>query len=339
MVLNSFKGQFEILANGAQGKATFVVGQAGQTTPASATGAATGVATIGDFKITTTKDVYAKGEAVAAKVEYTGTDITLTSGATITLAPTNLDKNDTAIVKFPAGALKKGATQTVTFAGKADGTNNAITVAGVAADTKAAAPVVEKLAKGAAAGKFNIQLDKAVELTQGKATVTAPDGSDEETTFATTNLADLGSSQYTMDLSSNGKMVPGAKVVISGVAASDSDAMADYTFYVGADYGVVTDDSQFVNVALKGVKGTDTITFKLGDGTTDKAITVADNTVVNVKVPVGTVITVTQSATTDTYKATYDGMTSTVSSGGIIAGSGTANKFTVTGAGSLTIGA
>ena len=132
----------EILANGAQGKATFVVGQAGQTTPAGATGTATGVATIGDFKITTTKDVYAKGEAVAAEVEYTGTDTTLTSGATITLTPTNLDKNDTAIVKFPAGALKKGATQTVTFAGKADGTINAITVAGVAANTKAAAPVV-----------------------------------------------------------------------------------------------------------------------------------------------------------------------------------------------------
>lgn len=113
--------------------------------------------------------------------------------------------------------------------------------------------------------------------------------------------------------------------------------MADYTFYVGADYSVVTDDSKFVNVALKGVQGTDTITFKLGNGATDKAITVANNTVVKVKVPVGTVITVTQSADTDAYKATYNGMTSTVSSGSSITNNNAANKFTVTGAGSLTI--
>ncbi|WP_122790798.1 S-layer homology domain-containing protein [Intestinibacillus sp. Marseille-P6563] len=330
----------EVLANGAQGTVTFVVGQAGIVAPGTAvTGTATGVSTIGDFKITTTKDVYAKGEAVTAKVEYTGSDATLTKGATITLTPSNLDKDDTAVVTFPAGELKKGAAQTVTFAGKADGTNNAITVAGVSADTKAAAPVISNVTKGAAAGKFNIQLDKAVQTNVGKATVYAPDATNKETAFSSTALTDVGSYLYTMDLSSNTKMVPGAKVVVSGIATADSAAAADYTFYVGADYSVVAADTAFVNVVLKGTQGTDTITFKLGDGTRDQAITVADDTEVTVKVPVGTKITVTQSASTDTYDATYTGMTSSVTSGSAISNNNAANVFTVTGAGTLTIAA
>ena len=328
----------EILANGAQGTATFVVGQAGIATPGTAvSGSATGVSTIGDFKIITTEAVYAKGAAVTAKVEYTGTDTTLTKGATITLTPTHLSAATTAKVTFPAGALKKGDYQTVTFAGTADGTNNAITVAGTAADTLAAAPVISNVTKGADAGKFNIQLDKAVQTGVGKATVYAPDGTNTATEFSNTGLTHVGSSLYTMDLSGNAKMVPGAKVVISGIAASASDPIADYTFYVGADYSVVAADTAFVNVVLKGTQGTDTITFKLGDGAKDQAITVANNTEVTVKVPVGTKITVTQSSTSDTYKATYTGMTSTVTSGSAISNNNAANVFEVTGAGTLTI--
>lgn len=255
-----------------------------------------------------------------------------------TLTPTHLSAATTAKVTFPAGALKKGDYQTVTFAGTADGANNAITVAGVAADTKAAAPVISNVTKGADAGKFNIQLDKAVQINVGKASVTAPGAASAvDTAFSSKNLTDVGSNLYTMDLSSNTSMVPGAKVVISAIAASDSDPIADYTFYVGADYSVVAADTAFVNVVLKGTQGTDTITFKLGDGAKDQAITVADNTEVTVKVPVGTKITVTQSAGTDTYKATYTGMTSTVTSGSPISNNNAANVFEVTGAGTLTI--